>query len=157
LLWETQFQEEGFTIGILDGIETTDGNFLYVGYKGLSDGPDSDYFVVKVNQSGETIWSSTYGGTWSEWAHEVLQTEDGGYIISGVSQSFDGDISQNLGLFDNWVIKIDGEENLLCERSFGGTLMDGTNNILRNSGIEYASNGGFVLATGSQSSDFDVP
>lgn len=158
LLREILFQEEGFDTLIFDGIETADGNFLFVGYKGLRDGPDySNYFAVKLNQLGETIWSNTYGGAWSEWAQKVLQTEDGGYIISGVSDSIDGDISQNLGLIDNWVVKINGDGNLLCQRSFGGSLVDGTFYLLRNPGIEYASNGGFVLATGSQSSDFDVP
>jgi len=158
---EIHWQINEIDTGILDCIETSDGNYLFTGYKDQDEGPNAtDYFAMETTPDGEIVWKRMYGGSWADMAKEIIEMPDGGYVISGVSQSFDGDISQphgNEGEFDNWLVKIDSNGNLLCEKSFGGSLTEGLYNALYGQGIAKTPDDGILLTIGSESSDFDVP
>jgi hypothetical protein len=43
---------------------------------------------MKINDQGDTLWTSTYGGILEEWAVSIQQTTDGGYIVAGRTESF---------------------------------------------------------------------
>ena len=119
-----------------DVIQTQDGGFLVVGYTSSDDkdvqdkigGTDNaDFWVVKLDATGTISWSKCYGGTDSEIARHVLQTSDGGYIITGYTYSNDVNVSGKIGGTNNtdyWVIRIDGSGNLIWSRCFGGTFDD---------------------------------
>lgn len=83
-----------------------------------------DYWVIKLNASGERQWSNYYGGSFTDTAYDAIQTDDGGYIIVGSSDSDDIDISNTNGGYDFWVIKISNTGSLLWENSFGGSEID---------------------------------
>lgn len=109
-----------------------------------------DFWIVKIGANGELVWERSYGGTGIDIAQDIARTEDGGYVICGSAISNDGDISASRGESDAWVIKIDGEGQLLWERSFGGSAFDAAESI------RPARDGGFVIAGNSRSSDQDV-
>src|SRR5258705_5810663 len=74
-------------------------------------------------------WQKSLGGSGNDWAKSIQQTVDGGYIVSGWSQSNDGDVSGNhpdaYGLtYDYWIVKLDSTGNLLWQKSLGGSDWD---------------------------------
>ena len=79
-------------------------------------------------------WSVTLGGSGDEFAHAVLQSGDGGFIMAGETRSF------GAGEKDAWLVKLDSGGNEVWSRTFGGSQSD----------IAYAvqatSDGDFILA-----------
>jgi len=112
------------------GQETTDGGYIAAGNTFSNDGDvggnhgQSDFWVVKLDQIGNLDWQNTLGGTGSDGAHSIKQTLDGGYIVTGFSNSTDGDVTGNHGNLDYWVVKLDQIGNLDWQNSLGGTHIE---------------------------------
>ncbi|MBQ4801503.1 hypothetical protein J8L88_01475 [Aquimarina sp. MMG015] len=107
-------------------IESEDGSYVVFGYTQSIDGDitdkdatDSDFWVLKLSTEGTILWSKTYGGTGDDRGQRIIKTIDGGYALVGYSRSTDGDVSENAGLQDYWIVKIDASGNLEWEKSFG--------------------------------------
>lgn len=136
--------------------KTSDNGFIVAGRSNSTDGDvtgnqgDFDYWVVKLNESGELEWEKTYGGTQMDSASEIIQTLDGGYIMIGYTLSNDGDVTINNGISDYWVVKIDSSGNIEWERSYGGSGLD------MGQSIDQTDDGGYILAGQSGSNDGDV-
>ncbi|MCY7411319.1 MAG: T9SS type A sorting domain-containing protein [Chitinophagales bacterium] len=94
-------------------------------------------------------WQKSLGGSLGETAQSIIQTSDGGNIIAGYSWSHDGDIIDNKGMSDCWILKFDAAGNLEWQKSFGGTLNDVAYSI------QQLSDGGYVVAGYTKSSDGD--
>ncbi len=109
-----------------------------------------DYWAIKITENGDLEWSKYFGGGLSEEAKDVIQTDDGGYIIIGDSDSADVDITGNKGSYDFWVTKISRLGILEWEKSFGGTEID------RGSSIVKASDGNYLIIGSVRSNDLDV-
>ena len=110
----------------IDIVEANDGGYVVLGFTNSIDGditgktnPDQDYWLLKLNQDGDKIWDKTYGGSQNDQATGLSKTNDGGYIISGYTSSFDGDVSENAGFQDFWIVKVDGQGTIQWEKSFG--------------------------------------
>ena len=92
--------------------QTSDGRFIVAGYTFSNDGDvsgnhgNSDYWVVKLNSSGDILWQKCLGGTIDDRAYSIQQTSDGGFIVAGFTVSNDGDVSGNHGASDAWVVKL---------------------------------------------------
>src|SRR5882672_11598499 len=76
-------------------------------------------------------WQKTFGGTSSDEASVIRATNDGGYIVTGLSYSSDGDVSNPHGASDHWVIKLDALGNMQWNNSFGGSGDDKGYDILQ--------------------------
>src|SRR5690606_31820061 len=111
---------------------------------------DFNYWIIKLDSSGEIIWEKKLGGSNFDIAESILQTTDGGYLISGVTYSNDGDVSINKGSSDYWIIKLKQDGELEWEKSFGGSEDD-----VAYSGIQIAD-GNYIIAGYSNSVDGDV-
>lgn len=95
---------------------------------------------INIHGQVEIDWTHHFGGTARDCGRSIRQTPDGGYIVVGLSESSDGDISQNNGKEDTWIIKLDAAGNLLWEKSFGGPELDGAGSV------ELTTDGGYVIA-----------
>ncbi len=113
---------------------TDDGGFAIVGAS-LSDASGnktedaiggSDYWFVRTDNLGNVILDKTIGGNGGDEPTEILQTAEGGYIISGYSDSdISGDKSQNsFGSLDYWVVKINQVGIVEWDRTLGGDQLD---------------------------------
>ncbi|HEY3294008.1 MAG TPA: hypothetical protein VGL38_01065 [bacterium] len=61
---------------------TRDGGYILVGSDSLGlPTNDLDMFVMKVNSAGDTLWTRRYNAGYSDYAWDVRQTQDGGYIL----------------------------------------------------------------------------
>lgn len=95
-------------------------------------------------------WQKCLGGSWDEWVEYSEQTDDGGYIIVGSSESTDGNISGNHGAFDCWIVKLDSVGALKWQKAIGGTGSEyGTC-------IRQTADGGYIVAASTTSNDGDV-
>lgn len=107
-----------------------DGNFIIVGDSRSSDQDvpenkgSADLWMMKINNEGGILWSKVYGGSGFDVGRSVMHTSDNGYLISGSSKSGDGDVGQNQGSNDAWILKTDNEGNLLWQKSVGGSNLD---------------------------------
>ena len=92
--------------------QTNDNGYVVTGSSQSNDSDvtgnhgGKDYWVVKLDSIGNIQWQKSLGGTNSEGAHSVQETTDGGYIISGSSNSTDGDVTGNHGGYDYWIVKL---------------------------------------------------
>ena len=100
---------------------------------------DDDDNVVPVVPSSSNTWTKTFGGTGNERCYSVQQTNDGGYIITGFTESFGN------GGQDVYLIKTDGNGDSLWTKTFVGTSSDG------GSSVQQTTDGGYII-TGSTSS-----
>lgn len=109
-----------------------------------------DIWAVKFDASGNIIWKKCYGGLENETGQAVIETPDGGFIIVGTSESTEGDLTNNKGGVDGWIIKIDANGNVLWQKNLGGTGNDYFRSIV------VATDGDYVITGASESNDGDV-
>ncbi|PQJ81018.1 hypothetical protein [Polaribacter porphyrae] len=83
-----------------------------------------DYWLIKIDINGNKLWSKYYGGLFTDTLLDIAETDNGNYILTGFSDSADTNISNNLGTYDYWVVKVDNSGTLLWEKNFGGSEID---------------------------------
>jgi gliding motility-associated-like protein len=149
LQWQKSLGGSGFEEALSIQL-TTDGGFIVAGYTSSNDGDVSgnhqalgqfsDFWVVKLNNSGLTEWEKCYGGQYNEKAFYVQRTADNGYVVCGFAESANGDVSCNAGNEDMWVIKTDGAGNLQWQKSMGGSYQENAYCV------QPLNDGGFIIA-----------
>ena len=109
---------------------TLDGGYIAAGRTTSSDGDVKeiskfqDVWVIKVNSDNSIKWQNTFGGSDAEHALSIIQNKDSSYIFTGETLSTDGDIKDNHGFYDIWVVKLDKDSikpatlSLLCQKIY---------------------------------------
>ena len=154
--WQKNFGgtgiERAFSI-----IEVSGGSFVVAGVTSSNNTGDvsgsyggDDFWVIKISSSGALIWQKPLGGNAQEWANSVIETSDKGLIVAGFTSSTSGLITNNHGMSDCWVVKLDSAGNFVWEKTYGGTSNDYGTCIIN------TSDGGFVLTAFTYSSNGDV-
>lgn len=138
-------------------IQTKEGGYVACGCSRSKNGfignilIDDDYWIVKLDINGDIEWQKYYGGNDNEAAYDIIQTNDGGYIVAGHTFSKDGDVSGNKGLQNYWIVKLDSNGDLEWEKCFGGTDYDYARSIIQ------TNDGGYIVAGSAHSYDGDIP
>ena len=126
---------------------TNDGNYIIVGGTHSYGAGYSDIWLLKVNLSGDTLWTHTFGGASYEWGYSVQQTSDLGYIVTGCTESF------GAGGEDVYLVKMDSLGNTLWTRTYGGGGGDRGYFVRQTSDLGYVVLG-YTGSFGAGSSDF---
>jgi hypothetical protein len=125
--------------------QTPDLGYVFVGYTGSADfdvlGQHGarDAWVVKINAAGIIENQKALGGTNFEYGTSMALTSDGGYIVTGSTGSTDGDITNNNGGVDYWVVKLSSSLQIDWQKTFGGIYNETA------LGIQQTTEGGYVL------------
>jgi len=114
-------------------VQTTDGGFALAGRTNSSGAGNYDMYLVKIDSLGTLQWNRTVGGTNDDHASSLVQTSDGGYALAGGTTSF------GAGNYDFYIVKFDGNGNLLWTRTVGGSGSD------RAYSIKQTSDGGLIV------------
>ena len=130
--WENSFGDWNMDRGY-DIIQNNDG-YIICGSTASYGAGSFDAWVIKIDNSGNEIWSQTYGGIEADFAHSIIETSEGNFIFFGSSASY------GAGSNDVWLVKLDSTGNMLWEQTFGGNGTDETF-----SG-QQTSDGGYIMA-----------
>lgn len=161
--------------------QTNDGGYIFTGSTASMDGDVSglhgtpgynhavygytdDMWVVRVDALGNIIWQKCLGGTGEERGHDIVVNADGTFLIAGITNSMDGDVS---GLHtapgqqakDMWVVKLSAAGAIMWQHCYGGTSYENNGGFFNYLGYLFASatpDGGYIFACTSYSSDGDV-
>lgn len=107
-----------------------------------------DFWLAKLNPVGTRQWSKVYGGDDSDIPTKLVKVPNG-YLLCGYSNSESGDVSENKGGFDYWMIRVDNQGELLWERNYGGSDDDRAYDAIA------MPNGDFIIIGESESADGD--
>jgi hypothetical protein len=75
--------DEGYSVQ-----QTTDGGYIVVARTYSYGVGGNDFYLIKTDSGGDTLWTKTYGGADEDWGYSVQQTTDGGYIVVGITTSY---------------------------------------------------------------------
>lgn len=126
-------------------INSTDGNLVLSGETYSNDGNStythgsSDYWIFKLNHSGQILWQKSYGGAEHDEPNCIIQTPDNGFLVVGNSASLNnGDVSGVHGDDDFWIVRLANQEN--CFNSLNLTQNNITESANFNTSAEIKSN-----------------
>jgi len=122
-------------------IVTQQGYYLAVGATRSYGAGNFDIFAVMVDDQGNQLWASTYGGSGSDIGKSVVQIDDNSFVIAGWTESY------GAGGQDMYVVMIDSLGDTVWTKTYGGVYDD------RAYAITNAQNNACVLAGVTNSPD----
>jgi len=114
--------------------QTSDDGYIITGYTKSYGAGGADYWLIKTDASGDTLWAKTFGGGGDDYSRQVRQTSDGGYIIAGYTNSF------GTGFYDIWLVKTDAAGDTLWTKIFGGSGYEECYSV------QQTTDGGYIMA-----------
>jgi len=116
--------------------QTSDGGYILAGYTQSFGAGNWDFWLVKTNANGDSMWSRTFGGIRDDRCYSVQQTSDDGYILAGRTFSF----GQGVPYCQNfYLVKTDANGDTLWTRAYGGDWDESCYSVQQTSG------GGYIL------------
>jgi hypothetical protein len=157
IVWQRLIGGNGIELGTCI-TATPDGGCIVVSRSGSNNipgttfhGGQTDLLAAKLDAAGNIQWQRLVGGSGNDEPSKAIIASDGGYIISGVSYSVDGDLTgipkYTGGTFgtDAWLLKLNTDGTIAWQKRYGGTDEDSAGNVI-------PTNDGGYLVTGTTSS-----
>jgi hypothetical protein len=132
--WNKTFGETGYSVQ-----QTSDGGYIITGQTKSFGNGDSDVWLIKTNSEGVEEWNKTFGGGESETGYSVQQTSDGGYILTGITNSY------GKGKQDLYLIKTNSEGVEEWSKTFGGSEND------YGFSVQQTTDGGYIITGNTES------
>jgi hypothetical protein len=133
-LWTKIYDDTLYDDGIYFVQQTYDGGIIAVGSPYDASHGTYNIYLIKTDGNGIILWTKKYWVTGFESASSVLQTNDGGFIISGHTAPNGFDLSA-------YIIRTNNIGNILWTKVFGYTTANVyCKNVLQN------SDGSFVIS-----------
>jgi hypothetical protein len=106
--------------------------------------------VIHLPAQPALQWQICLGGSANDYAMDVQQTKDNGYIVAGYTTSNDGDVTGKHGAEDMWLVKLDFAGVIQWQKCLGGTDSEQAHSV------DQTTDGGYIVAGHTLSDDFDV-
>ncbi len=133
LQWQKTYGSDSYEVAA-SVTTTTDGGYIICGFSASDWGGNKtatlygyyDYWVLKLNAAGYIEWQKSFGTTDGDFAIDLVQTNDGGFIIGGTSdtQTSSNKLFAGYGLKDYWIVKLDSNGTKLWDKCYGGADYD---------------------------------
>ncbi|MDA6071086.1 T9SS type A sorting domain-containing protein [Flavobacterium sp. AC] len=138
---------------VLRGMEqTTDNGYVLAGYSNSPISGDKtannkgvgDFWIIKINDTGEIQWQNTYGAEGDDQPYVIHQTLDGGYIVGGNSNSKNA-LTAMGGIVSNgtdyWILKLDQDGGVLWSKTYDFGKVDILTSLVENRDQTYLIGG----------------
>lgn len=113
--------------------QTSDFGYIIVGEsQSITGGNSLNIIVIKTDSLGNEIWIKDFGGVDYDCGYWIEQTSDGGYIITGETNSFGNN-------YDVYLIKIDENGIEQWSKTYGDIDYDGGHSV------QQTSDGGYII------------
>jgi hypothetical protein len=123
-------------------LQTVDEGYIIVGYTDTNS--TGDIWLIKTDENGNEQWNQTFNGIGGmDYGKDIMQTSDGGYIISGVITSMPGPPFYDM--IDGWLIKTDENGNEQWNQTFGGSDSEHFYSV------QQTDDGGYILTGDTRS------
>ena len=132
--WNMTYGSAGIDYVGYSLVQTVDGGFASAGYAYSYAASNADVYLVKTDSAGSMQWNKTYGGTNNDRGYSLVQTNDGGYVIAGLTNSF------GAGFSDVYLVKTDSVGSMQWNKTYGGTNIDDGYSLVK------TLDGGFAIA-----------
>ncbi len=119
-LWSRTYSVGDAQSIFLDVAPVGGGEFICGGWYRVPVTNDQQFWLLRVAENGDSVWSHTFGHEFADQARAVIQAADGGFVIAGRATSFPG----GFGGYDWWVVKTDANGDSLWSQIVGGPLED---------------------------------
>ena len=164
IIWEKTYGGEGYDENV-KAVQLASGEFLICGESKSPAGYDksvpnysisNDYWALKLDPAGNKMWDRVYGGNNGEFFTGLIAESDGGFTLSGSTNSDVGfDISQpGQGNLDFWIIRLDANGDKVLDKRFGGSGPEKCNSIIKTNDNGYLLTG---FTVSPQSGDVSQP
>ena len=120
--------------------ETSDEKFILAGFTNAVGAGFCDYLVLKIDELGYASWQKIYGGSSLDRAFALKKTLDDGYIVAGVTSSFE------VESYDLWLLKLDINGDISWQKTYGGSNSEWNVSLLELLDIEQTADGGYIVA-----------
>ncbi|KPL09305.1 hypothetical protein AMJ71_06785 [candidate division TA06 bacterium SM1_40] len=114
--------------------QTVDGGYIIGGETQSFGAGGWDFYLVRTDGDGDTLWTRTYGGQYYDEGFSVAQTFDGGYIVTGYVEP------SASGIGDLYLIKTDASGDTLWTRTYGELEYD------EGQAVAQTADGGYIVA-----------
>ncbi|UBB90000.1 hypothetical protein J4771_01210 [Candidatus Kaistella beijingensis] len=146
LKFNLSYKQSLGNIEIRQIIKTKDNQYIAIVFA-------DDYRIIKFDANFNVVWDKIYGGSKKDYAESILEDSQGNFLVIGESESTDGNIEQNYGSFDIFLIKIDRNGNLIWNKNYGGSGYEG---VSQDNTIIETTNGNFIFVGYTASTNFDI-
>ena len=162
LQWQKTYGGSDDDRGV-DLIQTSDGGYAVVGKSKSNDLDVSenagfdDFWVSKLNSNGAISWEYSFGFSGSDTPYSIIQTNDNGYLLSGVldvsASNGQGNRSSAVRRHaggDYWVIKLNASGTKQWSNYYGGSFTDTAYDAIQTQDNNY------IIVGSSDSDDVDI-
>lgn len=129
-------------------VKTADGGYAILGYTQSNDfditdktNESFDFWLMKFSADDNLLWQKTFGGSDDDRGYDIVATKDEGFALLGFSKSADGDVSNNSGNQDFWMLKITVDGTISWQKTFGFSGSDSGTTLLQTSDNGYLISG----------------
>ena len=141
LLWSKMFG--GSSAEIAYFVNTcSDGGYILTGSTASFGNGNLDVYLVRTDSDGNHLWSSSIGGSNIDFGWCVFETSDGGFLVTGSTQTF------GAGTWDGYLVKTNSAGTLQWTKTLGGTGGDNLN------GFNKTSDGGYIVTGKTSTNSF---
>lgn len=116
-------------------IQASDGGYAVTGGTYSYGTGNYDMFLAKYNSVGDLSWTKTWGGAKASYGTSIVQSGDGGYAITGTTESY------SAGSSDMFIVKYDPTGNVVWNKTWGGGNNDEGYSIAKTSDAGYVVTG----------------
>jgi hypothetical protein len=108
-------------------------------------------WIINTDSTGNIIWEKCFGGSKGDVPQKLIKKSEDEFFIFGYTFSTDGDVqSYHHGHTDLWVVKINGQGDLLWEKCYGTPMPDEPRDMI------LTPDGGFAMLARIKASGGDV-